>query len=138
METALRRAAEIQERQIARILPTGSEDQARAFMATLSNQTNLIFSLQQIRPDVSSATRLALTTVLRRKGRVLDVLSGRLTALRQHAGEEERESLSTLLERRDALARLVLRGPGTIPTDVHREAVEKLRAEAEDEAGEVG
>jgi len=127
----LRRAVEIEERQITLILPTGSEDQARAFMATLSGSTDVVLSLQRLRPGEPSTTHLALTTVLRRKGRVLDVISGSLEALREQAGPEERETLDALLSRRDALARRVLRGPGKTPVAEHRKALEALRGEVE-------
>jgi len=127
----LGRALEIEERQISLILPTGSEDQARAFMATLSGSTSVILSLQRLRPEEPSTTHLALTTVLRRKGRVLDVISGSLEALREQAGPEERETLDALLSRRDALARRVLRGPGKTPLAEHRKALEALRGEVE-------
>jgi len=127
----LRRALEIEEKQISLILPTGSEDQARAFMATLSGSTDLVLSLQRLRPEEPSTTHLALTTVLRRKGRVLDVISGSLEALREQAGPEERATLDALLSRRDALARRVLRGPGEVPLAEHRKALEALRGEVE-------
>jgi CHAT domain-containing protein/Tfp pilus assembly protein PilF len=127
----LRRALEIEERQIELILPTGTEDQARAFMATLSESTDVVLSLQRLQPEEPSTTHLALTTVLRRKGRVLDVISGSLEALREQAGPEERATFDALLSRRDALARRVLRGPGETPLAEHRKALEALRGEVE-------
>ena len=101
-------------------------------MATLSRSTNGILSLQRVRPEEPSTTRLALTTVLRRKGRVLDAVAGSLDALRQQVAPDERATLDKLLARRDALARRVLRGPGKRPLEEHRKALETLRGEVEE------
>jgi CHAT domain-containing protein/tetratricopeptide (TPR) repeat protein len=125
------RALAIAERQIQILLPTGSEAQARAYMATLKWQTDTMVSFQRMRPDAPSMTRLALTTVLRRKGRVLDVVSGGVATLRSRVGSEERALLDALLERRAALAKLILRGRGTTDPEIHREALAKMRSEVE-------
>jgi CHAT domain-containing protein/Tfp pilus assembly protein PilF len=124
-------ATEIEERNIALFLPSASEGHARAFMAKLSGSTNAALSLQHLRPGQSSTTRLALLTVLRRKGRVLDAVAGSHEALRRQLEPEDRSTFNALLARRDALARLVLRGPGSTPREEHRKALDELRREVD-------
>jgi tetratricopeptide (TPR) repeat protein len=75
-ESLLLRASEIEERWLSRLLSTGSEDQIRAFMATLSDSTSEILAFQDASTNAPSRTRLGLTTVLRRKGRLRDLLLG--------------------------------------------------------------
>src|SRR5439155_718749 len=71
------RANEIQERNLALILTTGSEDQKRLYLATLSGETDATISLHlQSAPSNAEAMRLAFTTILRRKGRTLDTMAG--------------------------------------------------------------
>jgi tetratricopeptide (TPR) repeat protein len=126
-ESYLARAAELEERQISLLHPVEPEDRARAAMEVLSNTTNLILSFQSVRPDRRSTTRLALTTILRRKGRRLSAEAGETAALRRRLGGEERAILDELLARRNELGRLILRKSdrsrsGSLPDDV-----EKLR-----------
>lgn len=62
----------IQEHNLALILTIGSEAQKRAYTATLSSTTDATVSLHiQTAPNNPQAARLALTTILQRKGRYL-------------------------------------------------------------------
>jgi tetratricopeptide (TPR) repeat protein len=131
-ETYLARAAEIEERQISLLLPVQFEDHATAFMEGLSNTTDLILSFQRRRPNQHSATRLALTTVLRRKGRGLSTAAGESAGLRRRLGVEERVIFDKLLARRNELGHLILRGPNRSHSEALRESVKKLRREVDD------
>jgi len=69
-------AEKIQELEIQRFLVSGSERQKIAYMNTLKNQNDLIVSLHiQGLIKSKSAKKLALNMILRRKGRVIDVLA---------------------------------------------------------------
>ena len=59
-------------------------------------------------PSDPSAARLALLTILRRKGRVLDALAQGNAALRGRLGDADRAELDQLGTKRSALAALVL------------------------------
>jgi CHAT domain-containing protein/Tfp pilus assembly protein PilF len=108
---ALVRNAELRERNLALVLTTGSEEQKRLYMATLANETDGLVSFHtRTAPDDPGAAELALTTVLRRKGRVLDVMSDQIGALRRHLDPQDRALLDRLSSSRSALARLVLQG----------------------------
>ncbi len=128
-EIYLSRSAEAEERQIELLLPARREAQVRAFMQGLSDSTDLILSFQRERPDAPSVTRLALTTLLRRKGRALDLEAGGTAAIRGRLGEDERSIFDRLVERRRELGRLVDRGFGAPRPDSSRARAEPLRAE---------
>ena len=84
------RANEVSERNIALNLVTGSERQKLAYLATLLDQTDQIISLHaRSAPDDSTARSLAATTILQRKGRVLDAMSDSIEALRRAASPQD-------------------------------------------------
>ena len=131
-EEYLARAAEVEERQISLLLPTQTEDWARAFMEQLSNTTNLILSLQHERPDQRSVTRLAFTTILRRKARQLNVNADELAALHRRLGDAERAVFDQLLARRSELGRLIVRGDDRLRSESLRAKIERLRRKTDD------
>ena len=131
-EANLTRAAEIEERQIALLLPLEFEDRARVFMQALSNTTDLILSFQGKRPDSQSVTRLALTTALRRKGRELDVVAGESAAFHRRLDDDERAVVDRLLARRIELGHLIVRGTDRSRSESRRVELEKLRQEVDD------
>ena len=66
------------------IMRYGSEEQKRRYLGTLASETNYTISLHlRSVPNNLSAARLALTTILRRKGRALDAMTEQLAALRR-------------------------------------------------------
>ena len=66
---------------------------------------------RQSAPQNATAERLALTTLLRRKGRVLDAVSGTLQTLRDRLSPDDRLVLDKLSATRGQLSTLALRGP---------------------------
>jgi CHAT domain-containing protein/Tfp pilus assembly protein PilF len=128
----LTRASEIRERQLALLLGTGSEDQKRLFVATMIEENDYTTSLHvNAAPGNAHALNLALTTILRRKGRVLDAMSDQIGALRRHLKPEDRALLEQLSAARAALAALVLNGPGKSSPAEYQERLARLGAEAE-------
>ncbi|HJR05655.1 MAG TPA: CHAT domain-containing tetratricopeptide repeat protein [Pyrinomonadaceae bacterium] len=128
----LTRASEIRERQLALLLGTGSEEQKRLFVATMVEENDYTTSLHaQAAPNNAQALRLALTTILRRKGRVLDAMSDQIGALRRHLKPEDRALLEQLSVARAALAALVLNGPGKSSPAEYQERLTKFSAEVE-------
>ena len=107
----LARAAEIREQNLALILTTGSENQKQLYLDTLSGETNGIITLNTISaPKNDAAARLALTTILRRKGRALDAMSDQIAVLRRRAAPEDQKLLDQLSAARSRLANLQLGG----------------------------
>jgi CHAT domain-containing protein len=86
-------------------------------------------------PNDLSAAHLALTTILRRKGRALDAMTEQLAALRKRSDPQDRALLESLDTVRTQLATLVLKGPeGSSATEqqaAHQSAIAKLDAEAQ-------
>lgn len=130
--TLLTRANDLRERTLDLILSTGSENQKRLYMATLTRETAATVSLHinnaAHNPD---AARLALTTILRRKGRVLDASTDQLATVRRRLNPQDRTLLEQLSAARARLAGLVLRGPGKTSPVQHRTATATLEVEAE-------
>src|SRR5262249_31310657 len=90
----LTRGLEVSEYNAALILNAGSEEQKRAYLATLVSELDYTVSLHlRSVPTDLSAGRLALTTILRRKGRALDAMTEQLTALRRRANPEDQALL---------------------------------------------
>ncbi len=93
----------------------GSEFQKLALMKTIAGKTDFAVELHLRRaPESGRACRLALTTVLRRKGRTLDVMAGTLSRLRTSTDEGQRKRLTSLSEARAELASLLVRGARTV------------------------
>ena len=103
----LTRNADLRERNLALIITTGSEEQKRRYMATLANETDATVSFHaRTAPDDHEAFALALTTILRRKGRVLDAMTDQIGALRRRLNSQDRALLDQLAAARSELARL--------------------------------
>jgi CHAT domain-containing protein len=126
------RGTNIEERNLALIFTTGSEAQKRAYIATLRGTTNGTVSLHvQGAPNNPEAARLALTTVLQRKGIVLDALTDSLQTLRQNLKPEDQKLLNELASTRSQLAALLFKGTGNLPPDQYRQQVATLKAQAD-------
>ena len=126
------RGNEVQERTLALVLSAGSERQKLAYLATLSGNTNATISLHaRSAPSDPQALALALTTVLRRKGRALDAMSDQVASLRRRLDPQDQALLDGLSAAQSRLALLVLGGPGETPPAEHRAEVSRLEAEVE-------
>ncbi len=126
------RATNIEERNLAVIFTTGSEARKRAYMATLSGSTDVNISLHiQDAPNNPEAARLALTTTLQRKGRILDALTDSLQTLRQNLKPEDQILLNQLATTRSQLATLIFNKPEDIPLEQYQQQVATLKAQAE-------
>jgi CHAT domain-containing protein len=129
----LTRGTEVEERNLSHLFTTGSEKQKQAYANTFRNTTDATLSLHlQDAPNDPQAARLALTTLLRRKGRILDALTENLQLLRQNLTPENQTFLDDLLETRSHWATLVYRLPEEIRDPAsHRQLITNLTAEAE-------
>ena len=113
------------ERNLLLKLATGSEEQKRTYLASVEEGTSGMVSLHLRKaPDDEQAARLALNTILWRKGRVLDVMSGQVAATLVGSDAEGRAAVAKLTETRGQLSALVVRGSDG------NEAAYKARGEA--------
>ena len=77
------------------------------------------------------AAHLALTTVLRRKGRVLDALTDGLATLRRHLSSEDQVALGQLATLRAQLATWTLKGAGGMDAQQRRAQISQFEAQAQ-------
>lgn len=121
------KASEIEEINITNQIEVGSEARKQSYMATLTGTTNGTLSLHlQSAPDNHEAATLALTTVLRRKGRVLDAMTEALQRLRQNLTPADRELLDQLATQQTQLSTLYSRGLGDQTPEQYRAEVDRL------------
>lgn len=129
VEPLLARAADIREAQLRVEMPRLSEPRKRALMTYLQAETDSIISLHvHGLPHSQSALELALTTALRRKGRVLDSTVDNTAALRAHLTPRSREQLDELDHLRGELVRQLY----TWGASTDRAAIAAVRARIED------
>jgi CHAT domain-containing protein len=108
-------------------LTTLTEAQRQDYAATLSGTTNGVISLSLEAPE---AVELALTTLLRRKGRILDAGTSSRQVLRQNLTSEDQAILDQLTDIQRQLATLTFNPPPSLPPDQYRARLEELEAEA--------
>ena len=110
----------------------GSERQKLAYLTGLEAQSDQTVSLHaHSAPHDSEARRLAITTVLRRKGRALDAMADSIGALRGRATPQDQALFDQLKEVRAQIARLVLGGPQRATPAEHRDRIKTLEARVE-------
>jgi CHAT domain-containing protein/lipopolysaccharide biosynthesis regulator YciM len=107
------RSLESREGELLRNLVSGSERQKLIYLKSSVKDQDFSVSLHlQNAVQNEQAAKLALTTILRRKGRALDVMTDSINRLRQQATSEDQQLLEELSTLRAQLSALVLRGPG--------------------------
>ncbi|HEX7840399.1 MAG TPA: CHAT domain-containing tetratricopeptide repeat protein, partial [Kofleriaceae bacterium] len=103
---------EIAERDLQLVLKTGTEADHAVYFARngyhLDMAVNFVLGFA---PRSGSAARLGLTTLLRRKGRVLDAAAASLTTIRARLSPEDKQLLDDLASARAQLAKLTVAGP---------------------------
>lgn len=98
-------AANIEEHYIALMLSEGSESQNLSYWRTLLDSTERKISLHTAdAPNNQLAAQLALTTILRRKGRVLDAMTDGVQALRARPAPANQNLFAELSVARARLA----------------------------------
>jgi len=126
----LNQGVDIEEYNLDKTLAIGSERQKQDYMATIAGTTNRTISLHlQDALNNPKAARLALTTLLRRKGRILDAVTDNLQTLRKNLTAENQELLDKLANKRSQLAALLFRGIGNTPPEQYRQQIATLKAE---------
>jgi CHAT domain-containing protein/Tfp pilus assembly protein PilF len=126
------RAAEINERILNLNLAFGSDRQKHLYLTTFSTDTDAAASLH-LRSAQSdpAASRLALLTILRRKGRAVDALSDSLKALSQRLDPNDRELLEQWRVVCSQLATLSLKMPDEANQTARQAKIERLGEEKE-------
>ncbi|PNW31396.1 UNVERIFIED_CONTAM: hypothetical protein BEN50_02795 [Euhalothece sp. KZN 001] len=119
---SLTEATEIEEAILAENLLIGSERQKQQFLDKFWGTTNYTISFHlQTLPQQEDAARLALTTILRRKGRVLDAMGRALQTLRDQLDPTSQQLFTQLASTQTQLANLSARPGNLQPTQDQRE-----------------
>lgn len=126
------RGNDIREYNLSLVLTAGSEQEKLLFASTFAGETDLTISLHtRSAPTSPEAASLALTTILRRKGRVLDAVADQVGALRRGLDVQDQSLLTRLFSVQTQLAGLLLRGLGSREPTEYREMIARLGDEAE-------
>lgn len=126
----LQHGGELEERQLALILRTGSQRQKQLYLDRLSGETNTPVSMHaRSIPQDTDAARLALTVILRRKGRELDASADQIATLRGRASREDLSLLDQLAATQSLLAALQFSGGGRLSPAAQQAEIARLEAE---------
>jgi CHAT domain-containing protein/tetratricopeptide (TPR) repeat protein len=129
----LMRARDIEERILQAQLAAGSEDQKLAFADTYSTSLPIDISLHlNTAPQNLQAAQLALTTLLQRKGRVLDILASELQTLRQKLPPQQRDLLDRWQAAVSNYAFLALHSPDKNDPKKYRQSLDALLLQKQD------
>ncbi len=130
----LTRGLAIQEKNLQLIYAVGSEQRKQNYAQKFSGRTSfaLTLALQQSSENPTLA-KLALTTVLRRKGRVLDAMTDTVQILRTQLADnpETKKLFDDWLDVQRRLANLIYRGQGEQKFEIYRKQIKQLQAEKE-------
>ena len=126
------RATEVSEYNLGHVLVTGSERQKLLFLALHEIETDFTLSLHaQYAPNDPQALKLALTTLLRRKGRGLEAATDAIAPLRHPRNLKIKPCLIKLSGTRSQLANLTLTGPEGANTERYRSQLKQLEDDAD-------
>lgn len=125
----LTKGTNLEEERLTDFLNTiGDESRKQAYINTLSRSTNIVITLHlQSAQNNPQASSLALTTILRRKGRVLDALSNIIFNLRQKENPETQTLFDNLAQKRNQLASLSFEGMGKLSASEYQESIDSLQ-----------
>lgn len=118
------------EQDYLRNLVGGSEQQKVLYLKRSEALVDMVISLNLgAAPNDPSATSAALTAVLLRKGRALDMMSRSIDSLRERSTPEDRALLDSLSAAQTRLANLSLRNPGPKELQKYRDQMAALEKE---------
>lgn len=124
------RAANGIERNLTRSLVVGSEDEKLSIAdASFYLYDNIVTLHTRYASNNPMAMQLALNTILRRKGRVLDTTIDSLAVLRRHADAIDKNLLDQLAAKYSQIATLTLQGPNLATPDIYQQKLKRLNEE---------
>lgn len=129
-ERLLTESLESAERDLALVLKTGTEADHAVYFGRNNYQLDTAINFQlSYAPKSASASRLGLTTLLRRKGRVLDAAAANLATIRKGLSAADKKLLDDLTSARAMLAKLTVAGPSATGGDDYAKEVARLEGE---------
>ncbi len=111
-ESVLTDSLEIAERDLQNVLKVGTDADHAVYFSRYGYQLDSAVNFNYfMAPKNASVTRLALTTLLRRKGRALDASAAAMATIRAKLSPEDKQLLDDLAAARAKLAKLTVAGP---------------------------
>ncbi|MEA5449468.1 CHAT domain-containing tetratricopeptide repeat protein [Leptolyngbya sp. CCNP1308] len=126
---AFQAGLEIQEWNLELNLATLTDAQRQDYAATLAGSTDWAISLSL---QAAEAQPLGLTTLLRRKGRLLEAGSSSLQRLRQNLTPADQTVLEDFIAVQQRLATLTFNPPPNLSPEQYRQQLAQLEAQATD------
>ena len=124
-------ASEIEEKNLSDTFSAASEIRRQRYINTLSYSTSVaVTTMFESGSYRNEANRLALTTVLRRKGRVLDTTANSLQRLRTQLTPENQDLLNQLSNLRSQLTTLQFSVPSDGSLQQYQSELRQLEAKA--------
>ncbi|NJO58207.1 MAG: CHAT domain-containing protein [Richelia sp. RM2_1_2] len=129
----LTRGLEIEEKNLQLIYAVGSEQRKQNYAQTFTASSNATITLALQQPKNPTLAKLAATTVLRRKGRVLDAMTDTVQILRSQLEDnpETKKLFDQYLDVQQQLANLVYRGQGEEKFEIYKQQIQQLEAQKE-------
>jgi CHAT domain-containing protein len=129
-EQLLDQSLDIAEKELSLVLKTGTESDHTVYFSRNNYQLDTAINFHaKMAPKSAAAARLALTTLLRRKGRVLDAAASSLATVRSKLSAEDKKLLDDLATARAKLAKLTVAGPTATGEDDYAQALAGLEDE---------
>ena len=126
-EQLLGESLDIAERDLSLVLKTGTEADHTVYFSRNNYQLDTAINFHaKLAPKSPAAARLALLTLLRRKGRVLDAAVSSLATVRAKLSPEDKKLLDELAAARAKLAKLTVAGPTATGEDDYAKALAAL------------
>lgn len=126
------KANEVRERELERNLLIGSESQKLTYLNLTAKEKDSTLSLHlNSSPKNQEATKMALTMILRRKGRALDAMTNVISIARKRANEKDLLLLDELSSKQTQLSELTLRGKEKDKEENHQVRIKQLVEETE-------
>ena len=130
----LTRGLAVEEKNLHLIYAVGSEQRKQNYAQKFSGSSSFAVTLALEKSSKNpTLAKLALTTVLRRKGRVLDAMTDTVQTLRSQLADnpETKKLFDDWLNVQRRLANLIYRGQGKQKFKVYQQQIKQLQAEKE-------
>lgn len=129
---------EITEQDFLKNISLGSERQKVLYLDRTRWAANHLLALQsQFGQENQTAIKAAITSVLRRKGRTLDVMADTLKLIQMRATPQDQELFSKLIEARTRLSNLAVKGPANTKPERYQAVIRELEATVDELEAEV-
>ncbi|KAF0243610.1 MAG: peptidase-like protein, partial [bacterium] len=125
-------ASDAREVELTRNLSLGSERQKQLYLQQYAYETDVALSLHvQSAPTNPLAKQLALTQILRRKGRSIDAVNQSIEALRNRSKPEDVALLDELAGKKALFSNLSIQGLGKLSLEDYKKQIKTLQDEIE-------